>query len=86
MTGETHAADRRPEELGLVRRRARDNAAVGDAQHQRCHMGAERSFDVMVLSMNIRCHHAAQGDELGARRDRRKPTSGKENTIQLVER
>ena len=68
---EPHPADRGGQELGVLIARAGDDASVRQSQGQALHMVAEPAIPVVVLAMDIRGDHAADGDELGARHNRR---------------
>ena len=68
---QAHAADGAVEQLRLLRRAALDDAVVGEAHAERAHVRAEAAGDVVVPAVHVAGDHAAERDELGARRDRR---------------
>ena len=62
---------------------ALDDAAVGHAQAQGGDVGAEAAVPVVVVAVDVRRHHPAQGHELGARRDGQEEPAGQEEAVQL---
>ena len=67
----------------LDSRAALDDAAVGDAQLERGDVRAEAAVAVVVLAVDVGGDHAAQRDELGARRDRGEPAARQEQAVQI---
>ena len=67
---------------GSSRRAALHDAPVGHAHAQARHVRAEAAVDVMVLAVDVGRHHAAQGDELGARRDGQEEAARQEEPVQ----
>jgi hypothetical protein len=74
MSREPHAADGRPENIGILLERTVDLSTIRQQQLQRKHMRAESAVDVVVLSVDISGHRSAQGHELRARHNRREPS------------
>ena len=71
---EPHAAQRRPEQIGVGVAIDRQDAAVWDREDQPADRAAEGAVDVVVLAVDVRRHRAAQGDVAGTRGDGREPT------------
>ena len=70
----------------MLRARTRDDAAVGDAQCDGVDVTAEAAVNVVVLPVDVGCHHAAQRHKARARRHRREPPLGQKRPVQLVQR
>ena len=83
---EPHPAHARPEELGLLVRRALDQSAVGNAQQDGAYVSSKRAVDVMVLPVDVRRDHAADRHVLRARCYWSEPTSRKKQAVQLAKR
>ena len=62
---------------------ALDDAPVGHAQAQRRDVRAEAAVHVVVLAVDVGGHHAAEGDELRARRDGQEEAAGQEQPVEL---
>jgi hypothetical protein len=63
-----------------------EDSAVRDAEEKRFHVGAERPFDVVVLSVHVRGDHSPQSDEFRSRAHRSEPVPGKKHPDHLAER
>ena len=81
--GQTHPADRRPEQLGVFLPRASQHLARSDHQVEPCHMRSQRRIAMVILAMNIGRDRSAKRDEAGARRDRREKAARQEYIDQL---
>ena len=67
VSGEAHAADRRAEEIGVLRGRALEHTSIGHAHLHRRDVVTEVPISVLILSMYVGCDQAAQSHELGTR-------------------
>jgi hypothetical protein len=85
MPGQSHSADGRAKNGGLLSFRTTERTARRQKQIQPGDMGAEGAVDMMVLAVDIRGDGAAEGHELGAGHDGQEPASRKEGFDDLGE-
>jgi hypothetical protein len=83
--GEPHAAEGGEEQLALPVGTALDEPAVGNAEGDAIDEAPERAVAVMVLAVDVAGHARPDGDELGARGDRREPPARHEDAQDLGE-
>ena len=86
MPCESHSADGCPEEVGPLVGPAVDQITGGQPHAEAGHMVAEAARLVVVLAVDVGGHHAAERDELGARRDGGEPAAGHEQAVDFMER
>ncbi len=86
VAGQSHAADGRAEKLALVLVGTFQHPPVRHAELEAPHVLAKAAVDVMILAVDVGSDHAAQGDELRARRDGHEPAAAQQQAIQGQQR
>ena len=85
MAGQAHPADRGAKEVRVLLGRAVEHPAIGDPHLEGGDVVAEVAVFVLVLSVDIRGDHPAQGDELRARGHRREVPAWHQQTVEVAE-
>src|SRR5688572_27060912 len=85
-TRESHAANRGAEQVVVFRRGARDDAPVADTNLERYDVLAEAPIAVMVLAVDIRGNHPADGHEPRSRGYWRKEAARQKHAADVIER
>ncbi len=83
--GQAHAPDGRPEQRRVVTRTDDRGRAVGQHQGDCLDVAADRAIDVMVLAVYVAGYGTADRHESGARRHRKKETSGHDRAQQRID-
>ena len=81
--GQSHAAQRCPEGIGIFGSRAGENRPIGNQQLELLDEIGNRSIAMMIFSMHIRGNRAANGDKFGAGRYGRKVAAWQQDLQQV---
>ena len=83
--GQSHAADRRPEQLGIVVGPDLDDGRVGEHHPQSDDVVAERPVAMVVLAVDVAGDRPADRDEPRSGRDRHEPSPRHDDRQQVVD-